>query len=141
MTFLLTTHRYTSQFEINSSATVLSNNHSTLSITFGRGGVGGNAAADTCGGWWLDNVGAELDAPNEWWWDRSSETIYYINNGTTAVPSQNTTFVALTRQVMVNITGVTGSLTFRGLRFAGAAHTFLASHGVPSVRLETLYFE
>eukprot|EP01046_Picozoa_sp_COSAG06_P056940 COSAG06_NODE_10930_length_1594_cov_2.349833_2_plen_205_part_00 len=48
-------------------------------------------------------------------------------------PPPTTTFVALTREVLVNITGVTGGpLAFSGLRFAGAAHTFLASHGVPS---------
>ena len=35
--------------------------------------------------------------------------------------------------MLVNITGVRAApLVFSGLRFAGAAHTFLASHGVPS---------
>lgn len=127
--------RYTSQFEVNGSSVVPSTSTGTLSINFGRGGVGGNAAADSCGGWWLDNVAAELDSANEFWWDKSSRHLYYINNGTSAVPPANVTFVALNRQVLINITGVTGStLAFRGLRFAGAAHTFLASHGVPSVR-------
>ena len=83
----------------------------------------------------MDNVATELDAPNEWWYDPSAAMIYYINNGTSAVPPPTVTFVALTRQVLINITRVTASpLTFRGLRFTGAAHTFLASHGVPSVR-------
>jgi hypothetical protein len=40
------TRWYTSQFEINGS-TASANGH--LSMTFGRGGVGGNAAADSCG--------------------------------------------------------------------------------------------
>jgi len=42
----------TSQFAINGSKT--SKGH--LAMSFGRGGFGGNAAADSCGGWWLDNV-------------------------------------------------------------------------------------
>jgi hypothetical protein len=83
----------------------------------------------------MDNVATELDTPNEWWYDPTSAVIYYINNGTSAVPPPSVTFVALTRQVLINITGVTASaLTFRGLRLTGAAHTFLATHGVPSVR-------
>ena len=49
------------------------------------------------------------------------------------MPSPTTTFVGLSRQVLLNITGVSAApLVFSGLRFSGAAHTFLASHGVPS---------
>ena len=102
-------------------------------MSFGRGGFGGNAAADSCGGWWVDNVAAELDSPNEFWFDETASTLYYISNGTSAMPSPTTTFVGLSRQVLLNITGVSAApLVFSGLRFSGAAHTFLASHGVPS---------
>ena len=130
------TEWYTSQFAINSSVIDRdSKGQPEVQMTFGRGGFGGNAAADSCGGWWLDNVAAELDSPNEFWFDPASSTLYYISNSSTsATPPPTTTFVALTRQVLVNITGVTtgAPLAFSGLRFAGAAHTFLASHGVPS---------
>lgn len=131
---------FTSQWAIKTANVPKASAGGKLSVHLGRGGFGGQAATSSCNGWWLDNVGMELDSVNEFYFNASARTLFYIENATAAVITGNgrmglaseATATALTRQVLVNITSGVANLTFSGLRFAGAANTFLASHGVPS---------
>ena len=59
-------------------------NASTNAVTFGRGGFQESRGAlhNAAGDWFIENVFEEFDSPNEYFWDRSEQKLYYAYNGT-----------------------------------------------------------
>ena len=92
---------------------------------------GGTTGAE----WYIENVLAELDAPNEYYYERATGRLYYYHNGTGA-PPQGLRFEALRNRVLVRVAGArdrpVSGVHFRGLTFTAAAATFLDPHGAPS---------
>ena len=84
---------------------------------------------------YVENVLAELDEYDEWYFDNDTQTLYYAHNGTGA-PPDDWTFVS---PELARLVGVVGSqeapvqnVTIRGLGFRDARITYLDDWGVPS---------
>ena len=103
---------------------------------FGRGGNQGGEGADYADEWWIENVAEELDAPNEYFYDKSSRQLRLIYNGTgkDATPPAQVDVPSLT-----NLFELRGSrdaplinVTFRGVTFRDTMPSYLAPRGNPS---------
>jgi len=87
--------------------------------------------------WFVENIFEELDSPNEYFYDESTETLYWFYNDTeNKAPPSDLKLVATNLKVLFNVTGerfnpVT-DVTFRGINFVASASTFMDPHGVPS---------
>jgi hypothetical protein len=114
------------------------------------GGFQGARGSPSGGEWYVDGIFEELDAPNEFFYDATSQLLYYYYNGT-GVPPTDSVFVATNLKVLFNVTGtqqspVTG-LTFYNITFQNSAYTYMDPHGVPSggdwslQRTGALFFE
>ena len=95
----------------------------------------------------IENLLAELDAPEEWYYDQASETLYFAYNSTanasTAPPPPSLKLGAVTLQNLLQIVGdgagpsgpptkpVT-NISILGVNFRDAGYTFLNPHGAPS---------
>ena len=56
-------------------------------IEFGTGGFQGSEGHVSGAEWFVENVMEELDAPNEFFFDKASSSLYLYYNGTGAPPS------------------------------------------------------
>lgn len=82
----------------------------------------------------------ELDSPSEWYFDASSQQLYYASNATSGAaptdPSSAVTMDAVQAEVLVNITGTKATpvknVTLRGVVLRDTAATFLQQHELPS---------
>jgi len=74
----------------------------------------------------------ELDAPSEWFFDHTTQTLTLWYNGTQAPPTDGSVAVAQL-PVLINSTGTQAQpvvgLSFLGLTFADSAPFFLGPHG------------
>eukprot|EP00052_Salpingoeca_macrocollata_P019021 m.157013 g.157013 ORF g.157013 m.157013 type:complete len:921 (+) comp20843_c1_seq1:32-2794(+) len=120
------------------------------SFTWSSGGFQGARGSNNGQEWFIQNVMAELDSPNEYYYDKSSHKLYFFYNATagTAPP---TTLQATKLKVYISavasqqdpIKGV----SIKGLTFRDGAATFLDPHGMPSggdwalQRTALLFFE
>ena len=59
----------------------------TGDVEFGVGGFQGAEGHDSGAEWFVENQEEELDAPNEFFYDRESSQLYLFFNGTGAPPS------------------------------------------------------
>jgi hypothetical protein len=97
------------------------------------------------GGWMIDNVREEVDAPNEYYYDKAEHKLYLIPNKTMAaaggVPDPAIQLVAGKLQTLISLTGQVSSqrasspvqnVTIQGLHFRDAADTSMEPWGVPS---------
>ena len=100
-----------------------------------KGGFQGARGASTGAEWWIDNVFEELDFPEEFFYDRTSKKLYFFHNGTGAPPT-DMKFVATHFQTLIDVQGSMSSpvrnITLQGIKFTGAAYTYMEPHGVPS---------
>jgi hypothetical protein len=106
-------------------------------VTFGRGGFQG-ARGGPGSDWFVQNILAELDAPDEFYYDRHAGRLYVVANETDASAPPSGSFVAvpaanhtLMSTVGTQATPVVG-LTVSAMGFRDAAWTMLQPHGVPS---------
>eukprot|EP00051_Salpingoeca_urceolata_P012202 m.151344 g.151344 ORF g.151344 m.151344 type:complete len:412 (-) comp17408_c0_seq6:91-1326(-) len=75
----------------------------------------------------------ELDAPNEFFFDKDTSTLYFIFNGTGTPPS--TVEVPALAELFVLEGGAdspVSDVTFSSLKFTGQRPTYLEPHGLPS---------
>eukprot|EP01062_Namystynia_karyoxenos_P040534 TRINITY_DN29548_c0_g1_i1.p1 TRINITY_DN29548_c0_g1~~TRINITY_DN29548_c0_g1_i1.p1 ORF type:complete len:911 (+),score=184.09 TRINITY_DN29548_c0_g1_i1:73-2733(+) len=95
-----------------------------------------------CGPVRIENLLAELDAPEEWYFDESTRDLYVVWNGTGS-PADGAPLLAVERQVLMNVSGTGGgpgglpsapasNITLQNIFFRDAAPTYLEPHGVPS---------
>ena len=96
-----------------------------------QGARGNNKGAE----WFIENVFALLDAPNEYFFDSSTEQLYYFYNGTGAPPA-DLAFEVPTLQTLAAIRGTMvepiRNVSFHGVTLRDAAYTYMEPHGVPS---------
>lgn len=98
-----------------------------------QGARGNNVGAE----WYIQNVMEELDSPLEFFYNKTTQQLYYFHNATVGTaPPASAQFVATNLEVLVNLTGSQGApvkgVTFRGITFTAAAYTYMGPHGVPS---------
>ena len=106
-------------------------NAATGTIAFGRGGFQ-EARGNSAGGqYYVSNLLAELDAPNEWFFDADSRTLYFMPN--TTMPAA---FVAAQRACLVSMDGSEDvpvqNVTIRGMTFTESSHTFMDAYEAPA---------
>lgn len=83
---------------------------------------------------YVENIWEETDAPNEWFYDASSATLYYYPNSTT--DASDLELVATRLKTLISIRGdasaPVSAITIRGLTFTQTESTLLDAYEVPS---------
>eukprot|EP00937_MAST-01D_sp_MAST-1D-sp2_P006054 g6054.t1 len=92
---------------------------------------------DVNGGFFVENVFEELDAPREWYYNRTSRRLYVFYNDTKGGgPPAALRFVAPQLTELVGLRGTKAApvrnVTIRGIGFRDAAYTYMHAHGIPS---------
>ena len=104
---------------------------------FGRGGWQGAEGTTSDAEFFIEGVLEELDWPTEWHFDASARLLWLWHNASsgTPPPSDGASVVALQLQVLVNVSGSMAApargISFVGVGFRDAAHSFLEPHGMP----------
>lgn len=129
-------------------------NRSTGEIVFDKGGFQGSRGvgmikaqparglqAHRGGDWFVENVREEWDYPNEFFWDKHAQKLYYYHNSTDEVPMPPLTtdadYDVPQLSTLFNLTAVSRwqpirNVTIRGITMTGTRYTYLDPHGVPS---------
>ena len=106
-------------------------NTTNNTIVFAKGGFQEARGAGTGDEWYVSNVLAELDEPNEYYIDHRAKMLYYMPN--TTAP---TTFIASQLPCILSISGNENmpvhDVIISGLTFAHTASTFMRVYEVPS---------
>ena len=129
-------HWFTWMWECDDSSYV-KNASSDGKVLFSKGGFQGGEGETSGAEWYISNVFEELSMPNEYFYNESTNTLYYYYNSTdnSSIPS-NTSFIGTNLNILFNITGTQSNpvknITIRGLTFRDTRYTFLDSHGLPS---------
>lgn len=103
-------------------------------IQFGLGGFQGTRPG---GGemFYLSHLREALDSPGEFVIDKTSSSLFFVPNSTTADPPQGN-FSATFLRVLVSMNGSASEtirdIQFQGVGFRDARATYLDPHGVPS---------
>lgn len=133
-------------------------NASNATFLFGLGGFQGGEGTDADNEFYVENIFEELDAPGEWFYNTSSQVLYYWHNASSGTlppnggPSDGGVTLAVTQaQVLFNATGSqdapVAGISFLGLEFRDTAITYFEPHGLPSSgdwamqRTAALYFD
>jgi hypothetical protein len=107
----------------------------TLLFDYGKGGFQGAEGTTSDDVFYIENVFEELDAPAEWFFNASTETLFIFWNETGAAPPADG-FVATSQKVFFNITAPQSSpavgISFKGVNFRDQAITYFEPHGLPS---------
>jgi hypothetical protein len=104
---------------------------------YGRGGFQGAEGTTADAEFYIENVFEELDAPGEWFYNATTQTLYVAWNATTTGVAPPADGIIATREmVFVNATStqaapITG-LTFSNLGVRDQAITYFEPHGLPS---------
>lgn len=104
-------------------------------FTFGKGGNQGARGNNEGGDFFVENVMEELDYPSEFFYDKSTQNLFFYYNGTGA-PPVDATFVVPQLRTLVNLTGTQWNpvrgVTHSGITYTAARYTYMDPHGVPS---------
>jgi hypothetical protein len=108
-------------------------NLTSHSITFGTGGWQEGRGTINGAEYYIDNVFAELDAPMEWFVDRTKRILYFMPNFSAPAAS---VFVASQRSCLISLRGDEASpvdnVLIEGLIFTHTSNTFFKKFDVPS---------
>ena len=104
-------------------------------FVFGRGGHQGPQGTDHGEQMYIENIFEELDSPNEWFFNETTQTLFLWFNGS-GPPTEDVEFVAVQHKVLINVTGsqktpVEG-VQFKGVNFRDTAYAYLDPRAVPS---------
>ena len=107
----------------------------TLSWT--KGGFQGAEGADVGGNWYIENVIEELDAPNEYFYDKDRGQLYYFYNASNGVPPPSSIeFESVEERILITVKGSqekpVSNVTVTNLILRDARFTFMDPHGMPS---------
>lgn len=106
-------------------------------FTFDKGGFQGARGNEKGDEIVVENVMEELDAPNEWFYNTDSRTLYFFYNATSGTePPSDTLFVITSQKTLImaqgNMTDPVEDITIRGVNFRDTAYTYMDPHGMPS---------
>ena len=135
---------------------IKSHNRSASELRFGRGGSQGGRSwckCDQCtyvgpwckrdddgnviddrligGGWFVENILEELDAPGEFFYVESNRTILLLLNATDIEDDAEMTLIVPVLATLIKIDGA-DKVTISNVGFRDARNTYLEKHGVPS---------
>jgi len=98
-----------------------------------EGGFQGAEGHDTVAEWYISGLIEELDAANEYFYDRDAGKLYLCFNGT-GVPPSTVEMPGLNELVVLKGTQANpvANVTITGLTFTGQRPTFMEPHGLPS---------
>ena len=79
----------------------------------------------------------ELDAPEEWFYNETSQTLFYFHNATVGTPPPTDGFEVTQVKALFNITGASQAAPVRDITLAGiglrdTAYTYMDPHSIPS---------
>eukprot|EP01065_Artemidia_motanka_P041141 TRINITY_DN527_c0_g1_i1.p1 TRINITY_DN527_c0_g1~~TRINITY_DN527_c0_g1_i1.p1 ORF type:complete len:911 (+),score=322.25 TRINITY_DN527_c0_g1_i1:58-2790(+) len=106
----------------------------TRTLKLGRGGFQEARGSRNGGEWYIENILAELDSPNEWYYDEAAEELYFYPNSTGApsgddmVVGQHDTLI----RVMGSRRDPVTDVSVTGITFAHTDATFMKDFFVPS---------
>ena len=108
-------------------------------FTFTNGGFQGARGEKEGGDWFIENVFEELDSENEFFYNRSTKTLFFYANASIATtPDDYGVVVVPQEEGVFNVLGASQDSPVRGLsienlEITGTRHTYLtAPHSVPS---------
>ena len=109
------------------------NSTTNNTITFERGGFQEARGNGNGGSYYVSNLLEELDAENEWYYDPTSTTLYFLPNKTTGFPQS---FVASQRACLISITGSVSepaaNITIRNMVVTETSNTFMSMYEAPA---------
>ena len=128
-------HWYTNIFEVGSANVSSSGESTTQQMMFSRGGTQGGEGVTGGEEWYIENVIEELDEGREWFFDTSTQVLYYKPNATVGTaPTGN--FVATDLLVLFNVTGSQAvpahHIAIKGLTLRDTKYAYFEPHGLPS---------
>ena len=106
---------------------------SKSTIIFSKGGFQGARGNNNGDEFYIENVMEELDSGAEYFYNKTTKTLYYFNNQTGSPDSL--TFEATNLKVIVNYTGTMSKPVenqgIRGMTIMDTQYTYLDPHGMP----------
>ena len=145
---------FSAQFALDARLTTWDAATGVANFTFAAGGWQGSRGYSSGRDVSSENVRAELDAPGEFYFDEAARRLGVIPlAGAGSGPPPDASLIALGpgSKVLVNATGSQAApavnLSFTGITWRDAAHTYLDPHGLPSggdwalARTGALFFE
>ncbi len=109
----------------------------TSSFTFSKGGFQGARGNDNGDEFYIENVMEELDSANEWFFDKTTKTLYFFYNETSGkMPPADTLYVVPILKTLIKVQASQDQpakgITIRGVNFRDTVYTYLDPHGMPS---------
>ena len=105
-------------------------------LKFGRGGNQGGEGNDGAGEWFIEGLMAELDAPNEYFYNASTGLLYLYWNGTAVSPGPPSEVIVPKLANFIEVRGTQAypvvNVTIQGLNITQSRPTFLDPRGNPS---------
>ena len=130
-------------FDVDAVKTQSSQDSSQTNKTlyFGKGGFQG-ARGGSGEEFYIENIMDELDYPNEWYFNQSTNILYYFSN-TSVFPKNNDddydddlVFEVPVNKVLFKLNGTVDNpitdVVFDGITFRDTVYTYMDGHGVPS---------
>ena len=125
-------HTFMCQYWGNWIFAIKDRNSTEREITFSRGGFQEARGCAIGREWFVENIFEELDAPNEYFYNETTQQLYFYPNGTT-LPSVG---VATNLHRLFNIRGTMDdpvyNISFVNLTFTHTEPTYLEPYEVPS---------
>jgi hypothetical protein len=107
---------------------------SSTTLMFKKGGFQGARGSSSGDEFYIENIREEVDFPTEYFFNTTTKTLFYFNNGTGA--PANIEFEATNFKVLVNATGTMANpvknQVIAELIFRDTQYTYLDPHGMPS---------